>query len=526
MVRIRLASAALAIFIALPLTAPSAALGLTTQRDIVVYGGTPAGVLAAVTAWRANPTLRVTLLEPTRHLGGMMSSGLGWTDIGNKSTLGGYTKEWFDRVQAAEGTVAGRYAFEPRVAEDAFRAMLHTTGVQTRYGERLRESTGVTKSGARITSITMTSGNVYQASTFIDATYEGDLMAQAKVSYVVGRESTAQYGESLAGVQTPVGVITLPSNIYLPLPGTAPKSPGSADGRIQDSNYRICFSSNPANSVPFAKPLGYLAADYAMTLEWIKRRATSSGQAASIRWVLSMQPLANAKWDVNDSGSVSTAIPGLNYAYPEGSYATRALIDLKHVRYTQGLLYFLRYDPTVPKTVRDGLAAFGLCKDEFTDNNNWPRTLYLREGRRMLGQYVLRQQDIEVWRTKTSIIGLASYRVDAHYVSRWMDASRKVWVEGFIKLPYYTYAIPYRVMLPQKTQTTNLLVPVASSASHVAQSSLRMEPQYMIMGEAAGQAAAMTIRTGMSPLGVSDVNVTTLQAKLRAHGVNLTQPTP
>lgn len=515
------------------------------RTEVLVYGGTPAGVLAAVTASRAGA--EVILLEPTSHLGGMMGSGLSWTDIGDKSTLGGHTREWFDRVQAIEGEAEGRYHFAPSSAELAFRKMLHTTSVKVHLNESLREQGGVTKSGARISSIRSVAGHEYRAATFIDASYSGDLMAAAGVTYRVGREAISEYGEPLAGARSPQVVLPSRGGLTLPHLSPAPGPLGTADSRIQDSNYRVCFSSRPGAKVAFTAPNGYDADDYALIARYLDYLSDVRGMPAALSWVLSISPLTDQKFDVNDFGAMSTAIPGLNWDYPEASYAERVAIDKVHRQFTQGLFFFLANDATVPASVRGQMATYGLCSDEFLDNDHWPRQLYLREGRRMVGAYVLRQSDLETSRTKPDIIGIASYRIDAHFVSRWIDGDR-IMSEGSLSGLRRKYAIPYRMMVPSSDEARNLLVPVASSATHVAQSSLRMEPQYMLMGEAAGEAAAMTI-TRPPPSGseggaavagssttatpkpfirrtvdVGKVDIARLQARLKAHGARLTNP--
>lgn len=519
------------------------------RSEVLVYGGTPSGVLAAVTASRAGAD--VILLEQRQHLGGMMSSGLGWTDIGNRTTHRGYTGEFFDRTQALEGTLDGRYHFQPHTAEQAFRSMLHSTDVRVRYGERLRDTQSVVKDGTRITQIRMASGRTYSAAIFIDATYEGDLMARSGVSYRVGREAGSTYGESLAGVRPSQLLTELDAMTSQPFVVAAPGPVGSADGRIQASNYRVCFSTDPANQTPFTKPVGYDSSEYDVYIKYLTIKAEDANMPAQLDWILTISPLANQKFDVNDLGPLSTAVPGLNWAYPKADHATRLEIERDHRVFTQGLFFHLRNNRRVPSSVRAQMAQYGLCKDEFTDNGNWPWLLYLREGRRMIGEYVLRQSDIETDRSKTDIIGVASYRVDAHYVSRWIDEDDQIFVEGSMSLPYTTYAIPYRSITPKRSQATNLLVPVTASASHVAQSSLRMEPQYMLMGEAAGEAAAMAITrrpgTGggiVTPPGsptppassasvrpltprvidVQRIDVAELQARLRAHGSYLVNP--
>ncbi len=508
----------------------SASAATTVRTDVLVYGGTPGGVVAAVTAARAGA--RVVLLEPTRHLGGMMSSGLSWTDIHTKATLGGYAKEFFDRVQALEGSSAARYTFQPHTAEAAFRAMLQSTTVDVRYGERIRDRGRAMVDGTRITAITSASGRQYQAAVFIDASYEGDLLAHAGVTYRVGREAIATYDESLAGVREAKVVVSSVGDIDVPFLRSAPKPFGSGDTRVQEANYRMCFSNDPANETAFSPPADYDPADYEIFLAYLAEQQVLRDAAPQLSWLMTIRPLADDKFDANDVGALSTGVPGLDWAWPDLDNASRGALATLHRQYSQGLIWFLSHDRRVPAGVRDTLAGYGLCKDEFTDNGNWPWLLYIREGRRMLGSYVLTQADIQTKRTKKDTIGVASYRVDSHLVSRWVDGQGRLLTEGIIALPYRDWAIPYRAMTPKRTEITNLLVPVAASASHVAQSALRMEPQYMIMGEAAGEAAAMAIRS-RAPAGstavpgstdVQDIDVAHLQQRLRARGCYLVNP--
>ena len=519
-------------------TAPPPAVGLTrtTTADIVVYGGTPAGVLAAVTAKRAEPRLEVVLVEPGLNLGGMISNGLGWTDTGDPATTGGYARELLDRIAALEGLPSGQWHFEPHTAELAFEAMAREAGVVVRYGQRLDQAAGsVAMNGTQIVSLRMTDGSTYAARTFVDASYEGDLLAGAGVSYALGREPASKYGESMAGVRPAVPVVTLPAGVALPVDSGAPGPLGSGDTRTQDMTYRLCFSSDSANKVPFAMPPGYAASAYDSVLDYIVERVLLNGRLPRLDWVIFLAPLPNRKFDVNSWGLMSSSLTGAAYDYTELPYAQRAVVEARHRSWAEGLLYFLRYDPRVPASIRSELGRYGLCRDEFVNNGNWPRLLYVREGRRMIGQVVLRQADVTDTPAKPDIIGVGSYRIDAHQVSRWMDADRNVWAEGSLSARSQRYAIPYRIMVPSAAEATNLLVPVAVSVSHVAQASLRMEPEYMIMGEAAGEAAAMTIGISTQLVNgtavehrtvtnVGDVSVALLQARLRAHGAYLVEP--
>jgi hypothetical protein len=483
---------------------------------VVVYGATPGGILAAVTAARAGR--RVVILEPTQHVGGMLSSGLGWTDTGDRATIGGYTREFFDRMEAAAGEPEGRYHFEPSVAEAVFEAMLGHPRITLHRGERLVQAGAVTVSQQRIIRIRMESGRSFAGHVFIDASYEGDLLARAGVTYEIGRESTMQQSEAAAGVRPAIVVATLPSGRDPGFPTAVPGAVGTADTRIQAANYRICFSSDPANQVPFALPAGYDPNRFEVILDHIHAR-TAADQTATptLAWFLSISPLVNNKHDVNDFGALSTAIPGLNWDYPDATYEDRAALDAQHRSYDQGLIWFLANDPRIPVPIRTQMAAYGLCADEFVDNGNWPWLLYQREARRMVGAYVLRQRDIDHWRYKDDSIGIASYRRDSHFVSRWIDAQGRLLAEG--PLPAHArvrWDIPYRSLTPRTGEMSNLLVPVAASATHVAHSSLRMEPQYMIMGEATGQAAAMA--AGQRQPTVQSIDVDDLQDRLRAHG--------
>ncbi len=410
--------------------------------------------------------------------------------------------------------------------------MIHSTDIDVRYGERLPDTAGVAMNGTRIAAIRTTTGRRYEAAVYIDATYEGDLLARAGVGFRLGRESIREYGETLAGVRDSQLIANDLGGTAVPFVVPAPGRFGSADDRIQAANYRMCFTSDPDNQVPFTPPDDYNDADHEFVLAYLAELQDTLDEPARLSWLVGLSPLANDKFDVNDKGLLSTAVPGLDWGYPEAGADGRADIAAAHRRNSQGLYWFLSTDPRVPAAIREEMGQYGLCKDEFVDNDNWPWLLYLREGRRMVGAYVLTQRDITTTRTKPDIIGVASYRVDSHLVSRWLDTNGRLMTEGSMALPYLTYAIPYRAITPLEAEATNLLVPVASSASHVAQSSLRMEPQYMIMGEAAGEAAAMVIRrraprgSGVVPAStdVQSLDVARLQKRLAARGVYLTNP--
>jgi FAD dependent oxidoreductase/S-layer homology domain len=489
---------------------------------VVVYGATPSGVLAAVSAAREHA--RVALVEPSAHVGGMMSNGLDATDYGHVQTIGGYTAEFFDRTQAAEGTSAGRWRFQPSTAEAAFNAMLAGTGIQVYLGERLAEGSGAQMNGPRITEIVMESGLRLAATVFVDASYAGDLMAQAGVDYRVGREASGEYGESNAGVRPSSAIFTVPGGIDPGFPVSEPGAVGTGDARIQASNYRLCFSSDPSNQIPFQAPAGYDPASYDIVAAYMDSRV-ASGYMPDITWFLWPVALPDGKFDINNNGQVAIGIHGVNYGYPDGSYADRAAIESWLTTYTQGFLYFLAKDARVPQRIHDQMAVYGLCGDEFTDNGGWPRMLYLREGRRMVGAYVLNQSDVQLQRVKADGIAIASYAFDSHQVSRWIDSGGRLRVEGgfwYGRAAATRWSVPYRSLTPQASEATNLLVSVAVSATHVAMASLRMEPQYMMMGEAAGTAAAIfadEFGTGKGPVSsVQSVDVNVIKSALRRHG--------
>jgi len=493
------------------------------HADVVVYGGTPSGVLAATTAARAGAG--VLLIEPSAHVGGMVSNGLTATDYGTTSTIGGYTREFFDRVQAIEGTSGGRYRFQPSTAERVYNDMLTSAGVTVLHGERLHEGQGVTKQGTHIASIKMESGTVISGDVFIDASYEGDLMAAAGVSYRVGRESRDEFGESLAGVRPASSVFTPPTGTALGFPTAPPPGPvGSADDRVQVANFRPCFSTAPGR-IRFSAPEGYDPATYDVIAAYIAARV-AGGQTPLVTWFLWPVALPSSKFDVNNNGTLGIALYGANYTHPDGTYAERDAIAAQTRAYSEGFLYFLANDPRVPATLRTAMNRYGLCADEFVDNDNWPRLLYQREGRRMVGTYMLKQRDVEVERTKPDTIAIASYPLDTHHVSRWVQPSGQIRVEGGFwtsRSNATLWSIPYRSLTPSPDEATNLLVSVTASASHVAWASLRMEPQFMMMGEAAGQAAAISAASAI-PARVQSVHVPTLQAALRGHGAIVDNP--
>jgi hypothetical protein len=505
--------------------------------DLVVYGGTAGGVMTAVSAAREG--LKVALLEPRNHLGGMVSGGLGWTDFGKKEVIGGYSLEFFKRAGKRYGEPLAWY-FEPHVAEEVFKEMANEAGVTVFYQHRLKEKVGVKKQGTRVMEILMENGARFQAEVFADATYEGDLMAQAGVSYTFGREGSAQYGESLAGVRdrTPKHQFLVrpqgpqdPKAEWLPV-NIAPKddkgrllpeiyagrkgASAEADKKVQAYNFRMCFTDDPNNRVPIPKPKNYDPKRYELLARFMNKAEEVSGRKLNMWDVMKPDKLGrNRKLDVNNNGAFSTDYIGGSWNYPDGDYKTREKIWQEHIDYIAGFFYFLQHDPQTPKSLQEEFKPWGLAKDEFVDTGHWPHQLYVREARRMVGEYVMSQKDIQTELSKPDVIGMGSYNSDSHNIQRIVNEQGFVENEGDMQVPVTPYQIPYRLILPKRSEATNLLVPVAFSASHVAYSTLRMEPQYMIIGQAAGVATKMAI-DGKKP--VQEIDATALSAKLRAQG--------
>jgi hypothetical protein len=509
------------------------------QYDVVVYGGTAGGVVMAVAAAREG--LKVALVEPRRNLGGMVSGGLGETDISpTPGVIGGYSLEFFGRVSRHYGRDVARkfnaeigrarfgdagWYFEPHVAEGIFKEMIKEAGVTVFYNHRLRERGGVRKKGTRITEIRTENGATFAAAIFADATYEGDLMAQAKVSYTWGREPSAQYDESLAGVraETPrhnfstMGVRVSPydeKGKLLPGVHPGPKGkPGDGDRKVQAYNFRVCLTKVKENQLPYPRPQSYDPHRYELMARLLKALVEKNGRAPKMNEIMIVSPMPNGKTDINNRGAVSTNNVNMSWGYPEGDYKTRARIWQDHVDYVQGFFYFLANDSRVPKDLQVEVNSYGIPKDEFADNNHWTHQLYVREARRMVGDFVMTQRDIQTERTKPDVIGMGSYNSDSHNVQRVPTPDGYTENEGNMEVPVQPYQIPYRVLLPKRAEATNLLVPVCFSASHVAYSTLRMEPQYMILGQAAGVAAKMAID---KQVAVQDVDAKALTAKLGA----------
>jgi hypothetical protein len=497
--------------------------------DLVVYGGTASGVMTAYSAAREG--LHVVLLEPGAHLGGMVTGGLSATDVARFEVIGGYARQFYAKAAAHYGVHSLNkhedWLSEPHVGEEIFNQMMVETNVDVHFHEQLRERGGVQISSRRIAYITTIDGKKWIAKVFADCSYEGDLMAEAGVKYTVGREGIAQYGEDLAGVRaiTPKHQFTWPLSGYdkqhrlLPevYPGPL-KAPGTEDKKVQAYNFRVILTDDPSNRLPFSKPDHYDSAEFALLRRYLTEFEKHEGRAPNFHDVTNPVCFADHKCDFNNNGPISTDYIGHSWKYPDASYAGRAAIWNDTLNYTKGFFYFLSADPSVPRSLQAEVNTRGLPKDEFLDSGHWPRQLYIREARRMIGTYVMRQSDLQTARTKPDSIGMGSYNSDSHNVERVVRSDGTVTNEGDVQVPVEPYEIPYRVLTPEASQVVNLLVPVCFSATHIAYSSLRMEPQYMIMGQAAGVAASLAI-ADRKP--VQEISIEKLQARLHADGAFL-----
>lgn len=509
--------------------------------DLVVYGGTPAGLAAGIVGAREG--LSVVVIEPTKWIGGMVTGGLSSTDTGRQDTIGGFAREFFTRAAAVKPETPLWYA-EPHVNLATFETMAREAGV-TLVKEQTMAS--VVRQGGRITHVTTRDGRKFSGKVFVDATYEGDLLAASGSEWVLGRESQAQYGEPLAGIHPmkvrPHGPDVM-STACKCVGGTGPHyihgtpcaipardekgellfgvttlkgKPGEADTLTQAYNFRVCVTQRPDIKLPFPKPEGYDARRYALLLRLIQ-----SYPEVAFGRLVHLGRIAHGKADLNAQGLFSTDYPGGNMGYLEGDAITRERIWKDHVNYVQGFLWFLGNDERVPQKLRDETNSWGLCRDEFTDNGHWPYALYVREGRRMVGDFVLTQKDLQRQIFKPDTVAMGSFVIDCHIVQRIEAEDGTVVDEGsFQDAPAKPYQIPYRSIVPKRGTCGNLLVPVCLSASHIATCSLRMEPVYMALGHASGLAAAMAVKEGKE---VQEINVKTLQDRLRAQKAVLELP--
>jgi hypothetical protein len=476
----------------------------TTDADVVVYGATSSGVIAAVELSRRGRN--VILLDPDDHVGGMTSSGLGATDVGDARSVGGLAREFYRRIAAEYGSGSGEvFRFEPHVAERVFRALLEEERVPVVPGARL---TSVSRTGNRLAWIDVLGGRTFGARVFIDASYEGDLMARAGVRYRVGRESNAVFGETYNGVRPTEKVAPfrvdpnvtpgVRSSALLPhvVRGPAARH-GSGDRRVQAYNYRLCVTNDPTNRISISDPpTDFDASQYELVARYVSGLVTT-GRPVDMDSFFWLQPLPNRKFDLNNrQGWLSTDLVGGSDEYPEANVRHRQRIREKHERYMRGLLHFLATDPRIPSAGRASFASFGLCRDEFVRTGGWPPQLYVREARRMVGEYVVTEHDVLRHVEVSDPIAVGSYPIDAHYTAR-LEQDGDVVYEGGLFVPLaQPYPISYRAITPRVGDAENLLVSVAVSASHVAYATLRMEPVYMVLGQAAAVAADLAIRSG------------------------------
>ena len=494
------------------------------SADVIIYGGTSAAITAAVEVAQSGKS--VIVVSPDKHLGGLTAGGLGYTDTGNKSVIGGLSREFYHRVwlhyndsaawvwqkhseygNKGQGTVAmdgenrTMWIFEPHVAEQVFEDFVAENNIKIYRDEWLDRENGVVKTDGKIVSLKTLSGLTFIGKMFIDATYEGDLMAETGVSYHVGRESNAQYNEQWNGVQTgvlhhghwfkskisPYKIPGDPASGVLPLISTEyPGDYGAADSKIQAYCFRTCMTNHDENRLPFPKPENYDSTQYELLV-----RVFDTGRKD---WFQKFDDIPNKKTDTNNHGPFSSDNIGMNYDYPEASYERRQEIIKEHENYQKGLLWFVANDPRVPDDIRTKMATWGLAKDEFTDNANWPHQIYVREARRMIGEYVTTENDVLLKREVSKPVGMGSYAMDSHNVQRYITPEGYVQNEGDIGVsPPAPYSISYGSIIPKKEECENLLVPVCVSSSHIAFGSIRMEPVFMILGQSAAIAACMSI---------------------------------
>jgi hypothetical protein len=516
------------------------------SSDVVVYGGSSAAVAAAVQVTRMGRS--VIIVSPDKHQGGLSSSGLGFTDTGNKSVIGGIAREFYQLLYqhymkpeswkwqkqseygnkgqgnpALDGELRTMWIFEPHAAEEAFETLIRQNNITIYREEYLDRETGVVMKNGKIISLKTLSGKTFKASIFIDATYEGDLMASSGIKYTVGREDNDLYGEKWNGVQKnvfhhghhfkanvdPYKVPGDPSSGLLPrISSETPGENGTGDNKIQAYCYRLCLTKVPENRVPVSKPEGYDSTQY----ELLGRVALSGWNEYFSKY----DPIPNFKTDVNNHGPFSSDNIGMNYDYPDASYQRRKDILKEHELYQKGLLYFLATDKRIPENIRKEMNEWGLAKDEFQDNGNWPYNIYVRESRRMIGEYVMTENDVLGTRDVPHSIGMGSYTMDSHNVQRYVTPEGFVQNEGDIGV---SAKKPYRIdmgsIMPKKEECLNLIVPVCVSSSHIAFGSIRMEPVFMILGQSAGTMACLALESKKT---IYDLSYEEVKTRLSADG--------
>lgn len=516
------------------------------EADVIIYGGTAAAVTAAVQTKKMGKS--VIMVSPDIHLGGLTAGGLGWTDTGNKEVIGGLSREFYHRIYkfyaqsgnwkwqtaeeygnrgqgtpAIDGDARTMWIFEPHAAEQVFEDFVREYEIELYRDEWLDRMQTVVKKDKHIVSFTTLSGKTFKGKIFIDATYEGDLMASAGVSYHVGREANSVYAETWNGVQTNVfhhahyfksdiSPYVIPGNPSSGLlPGISPDPPGehgSGDHRLQAYCFRMCLSDHPENKVPFPRPDDYDSTQYELLL-----RVFNTGRKD---YFDKFDPIPNRKTDTNNHGPFSTDNIGMNYDYPDASYERRKEIIRAHESYQKGLMFFIANDPRIPRDIQSRMKQWGLAKDEFMDNGNWPHQIYVREARRMIGSMVMTEHEVLGRKPVPEPVGMGSYTLDSHNVQRYIKPDGFVQNEGDIGVhPPFPYQVAYGALIPKKEECTNLLVPVCVSSSHIAFGSIRMEPVFMILGQSAAAAAVLAID---QRIAVQDIDYSNLRKILLEAG--------
>jgi len=486
----------------------------TERRSVVIYGATPAGLIAAIQLKKYG--VDCVVLEPSGHLGGMTTGGLGATDIGNKAAIGGMAREFYRRIfqtyqepdrwrQQKPSEYRGphqkpgettQWTFEPHVAADVFRKWLDEARVEVRLHAPIDRTAAPKKEAGHLRQVRMEAGYWVEANAWIDATYEGDLMALAGVESRIGREANSEYGESLNGLQVAqatkhqflegISGYRVPGDPKSGLlrwisPEKTPGPDGNGDQHVQAYCLRMCLTDDPSNQIPFPAPPDYNPEDYELLLRQCERGLPI------LPW--HSLPMPNRKTDTNNNTGFSTDAIGLSDRWPEASYEQRATLYLEHLHYQQGLCWTMVHHPRVPQKLRRQAAQWGLCQDEFQSDRGWSPQLYVREARRMVGRYRMTEANCRGKERVEDSVGMAAYTMDSHNVQRYVDPQGIVRNEGDVQVGGFPpYPISYRCLLPKSGQCENLLVPVALSATHIAYGSIRMEPVFMVLGQSAAAA--------------------------------------
>lgn len=491
------------------------------KYDVCIYGGTSAGVIAAYSATEMGKT--VLLIEPGKHLGGLSSGGLGYTDIGNKYAITGLARDFYRKIGKQYGKFE-QWIFEPHVAEKIFNEYINNSGVKVLYQYRIIKAEA--KDGfikeivlENSESVELPKKNI-SAKMFIDCSYEGDLMEKADVSYTVGRESNSTYNETYNGVQLmdkhqfPDGIdpYKIPGNsksgLLWGISDSQLEPNGTGDKKVQAYNYRICLTNDPGNREAINRPDDYDSSKYELLLRLFALQPTK--RTLNDYFIFSKMP--NRKTDINNRGGFSTDMIGMNHHYPDATYKERSKIIKDHEAYTKGLFYFYAHDERVPEELRNEMKQWGYPKDEYVDNDHWSPQPYIRECRRMIGSYVMTQSNCQGREIVQDGIAMAAYTMDSHNCQR-IVVNGMVKNEGNVEIGGFgPYPISYRSIIPKENQCKNLLVPVCLSASHIAYGSIRMEPVFMALAQSAAVSACIAIDNKQT---VQQVDVQKIQGLLK-----------